>query len=77
MSRLIKVILWDEPMPPCDFCKLSGYQPIRDGIYDFPTTSGYWANGCTTHMRQHAPKNARVTKRARSVNPPPKGEVLL
>lgn len=76
MSRIVKEIVWDEPMPPCDFCTISGYRPIRDGIYDHPTGGGPWANSCTTHMRQHAPKHCRVTKRVRSLKTPP-GEVLL
>lgn len=77
MSRIVKEIVWDEPMPPCDFCTMQGARPVRDGIYDHPTTSRVWANSCTTHMRQHAPKHCRVTKRVRSVIAKPPGEVLL
>lgn len=47
----MKDIIWNQPMPPCDFdIDLLGV-PCGPGIYDAPTTMGPWANLCELHMK--------------------------
>jgi hypothetical protein len=38
-------------LPLCDFCKLDGRTELAH--YDFMTTEGVWAFGCTRHYFLH------------------------
>jgi len=59
MPRKWKEILF-RTIPPCDFCTMKGYQPVKPGIYDAPTLHGPWANLCTTHMRENVRKDCSI-----------------